>query len=65
MISGLYDPNLLILVKDSVEPLVQDEIKVLSKIVKSNRIHFKEIEKADFATLQKQLEEYEKKVEVM
>lgn len=42
---------------------LMEEIRVLAKIVKSNRSHFKEIEKADYATLEKQLEQYEKKVE--
>jgi hypothetical protein len=29
-----------------------EELTTLSKVIKSNRAHFKEIEKADFATLE-------------
>lgn len=39
-----------------------EELTTLSKVIKSNRAHFKEIEKADFVTLEKQLAEYEAKM---
>ena len=39
-----------------------EEIDVLAKILKSNRAHFKYVEKADFETLKEQLKAYEEKV---
>ena len=39
-----------------------EQIDVLSKIVKTSRIHFKNVESADFEFLKKQMEEYEEKI---
>ena len=41
---------------------LMDEINVLSKIVQSSQRHFEAVRGQDFATLKKQLEEYEAKV---
>ena len=41
---------------------LMEELTLLTKVIKSNRAHFKEIEKADFNELQRQLEQYERKL---
>ena len=38
------------------------QIDVLTKVVRTSRNHFKEVEKADFETLKQQVKEYEEKV---
>lgn len=39
-----------------------DELSLLTKVIKSNRAHLKDVEKADFNELQRQLEQYEQKL---
>ena len=41
---------------------LMDELTLLTKVIKSNRAHFKQIEKADFNELQRQMDQYEKKL---
>ena len=41
---------------------LKSEIQVLAKVIKSSRLHFKELETCDFEALNKQMAKYESQI---